>query len=104
MLIQEGKMELRSSSFWIQVGAELLATLLLLFLACGTVLPWNNTQPSVIHIAFSQGMTIATLVIAFEHVSGGLVNPALTISMMAAGRISVLKAAFFIAAQCIGGG
>lgn len=103
MLLQEGKMEVRSRLFWIEVLAELLATLLFLFMVCGTVLPWNNAPPSVIHIAFSHGLSIATLAMAVQHVSGGQLNPAVTISMMAVERVSVLKAVFFIAAQCIGG-
>jgi len=102
MLLQEGKMEVRSRSFWIEVLAELLATLLFLFMVCGTVLPWNNAPPSVIHIAFSHGLSIATLAMAVQHVSGGQLNPAVTISMMVVERVSVLKAVFFIAAQCIG--
>lgn len=103
MFLQEGKMELKSRSFWTEVAAELLATLLFLFMVCGTVLPWDNTPPSVLHIAFSHGLSIATLAMAVQHVSGGQLNPAVTISMMAVGRVSVLKAGFYIAAQCIGG-
>lgn len=95
-------MALRSRSFWTEVLAELLATLLFLFMVCGTVLPWNDTPPSVIHIAFSHGLSIATLAMAVQHVSGGQLNPAVTICMMAAGRVSLLKAVFFIAAQCAG--
>ena len=55
------------------------------------------------HIAFSHGLSIATLAMAVFHISGGQLNPAVTISMMAVGRVSVLKAVFFIMAQCGGG-
>ena len=55
------------------------------------------------HIAFSHGLSIATLVMAVFHISGGQLNPAVTISMMAVGRVSVLKAVFFVTAQCGGG-
>ena len=103
MLLQVGSKEFRSHSFWIEVFAEFLATLLFLFMACGTVLPWNDTPPSAIHIAFSHGLSIATLAMAFQHVSGGQMNPAVTIAMMFVGRVTVLKAGFFIGAQCIGG-
>lgn len=96
-------MELRTRSFWTEVFAEFLATLLFLFMACGTVLQWNNSPPSVIHIAFSHGLSIATLAMAVLHISGGQLNPAVTISMMAVRRVSVLKALFFIVVQCGGG-
>ena len=55
------------------------------------------------HIAFTSGMSIATLAMSVFHVSGGLINPALTVCMVAAGRVSVLKAVFFIAAESAGG-
>lgn len=103
MFLQDGKMELRSRSFWTEVAAEFLATLLFLFMVCGTVLPWNNSPPSVMDIAFSHGLSIATLAMAVLHISGGQLNPAVTISMMAVGRVSILKALFFIVAQCVGG-
>lgn len=96
-------MELRSRSFWTEVFAEFLATLLFLFMVCGTVLPWNYNPPSVMHIAFSHGLSIATLAMSVLHISGGQLNPAVTISMMAVGRVSVLKALCFIIAQCTGG-
>ena len=96
-------MELRSRSFWTEVFAEFLATLLFLFMVCGTVLPWNHNPPPVMHIAFSHGLSIATLAMSVLHISGGQLNPAVTISMMVVGRVSVLKALFFIIAQCTGG-
>ena len=55
------------------------------------------------HIAFSHGLSIATLAMTVLHISGGQLNPAVTISMMAVGRVSILKALFFIMAQCVGG-
>ena len=96
-------MEFRSRSFWTEVFAEFLATLLFLFMVCGTVLPWNHNPPSVMHIAFSHGLSIATLAMSVLHISGGQLNPAVTICMMVVGRVSVLKALFFIIAQCTGG-
>lgn len=104
MPLQYGtKKELLSRSFWIEVFAEFLTTLLYLFLACGSGLPWNNTPPSVMHMALTSGLSIATLAMSVFHVSGGLINPALTVSMMAVGKVSILKALFFVAAQSLGG-
>lgn len=104
MVLQRGsKTDLLARFFWIEVFAEFLTTLLYLFLACGTGLTWNNTPNSVMHIALTSGMSIATLAMSAFHVSGGLINPALTVCMMAAGRVSVLKAVFFIVAESAGG-
>ncbi|XP_068678535.1 aquaporin AQPAn.G-like [Montipora foliosa] len=102
MFLQDGSREFRSRWFWTEVIAEFLATLLFLFMVCGTVLPWNHTLPSVMHIAFSHGLSIATLAMAVQHISGGQLNPAVTIAMMSVGRVSVLKAVFFVGAQCLG--
>lgn len=103
MLLQDGSKEFLRRSFWTEVFAEFLVTFLYLFLVCGAVLPWNNTPPPVIHIAFISGLSVATLVMAVLHISGGHLNPAVTISFMSVGRVSVLKAIFFIVAQCLGG-
>lgn len=103
MLFQEGSNEFLRRSFWTEVFAEFLVTLIYLFLVCGAVLPWNNTPPPVIHGAFISGLSIATLVMAVMHISGGHLNPVVTISFMSVGRVSVLKAIFFIVAQCLGG-
>lgn len=102
MLFQEGSNEFLRRSFWTEVFAEFLVTLIYLFLVCGAVLPWNNTPPPVIHGAFISGLSIATLVMAVMHISGGHLNPVVTISFMSVGRVSVLKAIFFIVAQCLG--
>lgn len=97
------KTDLLSRFFWIEVFAEFLTTLLYLFLACGTGLTWNNTPNSVLHTALTSGLSIATLAMSAFHVSGGLINPALTVCMMAVGKVSILKALFFIAAESAGG-
>jgi len=96
------KTDLLSRFFWIEVFAEFLTTLLYLFLACGTGLTWNNTPNSVLHTALTSGLSIATLAMSAFHVSGGLINPALTVCMMAVGKVSILKALFFIAAESAG--
>lgn len=36
------------------------------------------------------------------HLSGGHVNPAVTIAMLVAGRISLIRAVFYIIFQCLG--
>ncbi|PFX25590.1 Aquaporin AQPAe.a [Stylophora pistillata] len=90
MFLRDGKMEFRSRKLWTEVFAEFLATLLFLFMVCGTVLPWNNTPPSVIHIAFSHGLSIATLAMAVFHISGGQLNPAVTITICGAAIVFYL--------------
>ena len=55
------------------------------------------------HTALTSGMSIATLAMSVFQVSGGLINPALTVCMMAVGKVSILKAVFFIAAESAGG-
>jgi aquaporin related protein len=36
------------------------------------------------------------------HVSGGHLNPAVTVGLLAAGKVSLIRAIFYIIAQCVG--
>ena len=103
MFFQDKKDEFKTRRLWIEVCAEFLVTLLYLFLACGAGLPWNNSPPPAIHMAVCSGLSVGTLVMAALHVSGGHLNPVVSVTFMATGRISILKAVLFIAAQSVGG-
>src|SRR3954471_16789589 len=53
-------------------------------------------------ITFGWGMAVFVAVFCVAKYSGAHINPAVTIAMLAVGRISIAKAACYIAAQMIG--
>ena len=96
--------EIRKASLWIETFAEFLATFIFVFLGIGSATIWNKNQPpSVEHISLCFGLSIATLAITICHLSGGLINPAVTIAQLITRKISILRAILFFVAQ-VGGG
>ncbi|NXT22319.1 MIP protein, partial [Syrrhaptes paradoxus] len=94
--------ELRSSSFWRAVTAEFLGSLLYAMLGLGASLRWSPGPPSVLAAALAFGLAQATLVQVLGQVSGGHVNPAITLAFLVASQLSVLRALGFLLAQVLG--
>ena len=96
--------DIKSSLFWRAVGAELLGTLLLVFFGCGTCITWVPLHPpSMVQIALAFGLIVGTMVWCVAAVSGGHINPAVTIALLITRKISVLRGILFIIVQCLGG-
>jgi len=53
-------------------------------------------------IAFAFGLAVLAMVYTIGSVSGCHINPAITISMLVAGKISVKDTIFYIVFQCVG--
>ncbi|XP_068212947.1 neurogenic protein big brain-like isoform X1 [Palaemon carinicauda] len=98
--------EVRTLELWRAVIAECLATVFYVFLVCGAYSPWTGKTPTpegYLTIALVAGLGMAILVHSFGQVSGGHVNPAVTVTLAVTRRVSPLRAAMFILAQ-LGGG
>lgn len=98
--------EVRTLELWRAVIAECLATVFYVFLVCGAYSPWTGktlTQEGQLTISLVAGLAMAVLVHSFGQVSGGHVNPAVTVSLAVTRRVSPLRAAMFVLAQ-LGGG
>nr|XP_025856074.1 aquaporin-5 isoform X3 [Vulpes vulpes] len=94
--------EVCSVAFLKAVFAEFLATLIFVFFGLGSALKWPSALPSILQIALAFGLAIGTLAQALGPVSGGHINPAITLALLVGNQISLLRAAFYVAAQLAG--
>jgi aquaporin Z len=76
--------------------AELIGTAVLVLVGCGAIAIGTHasgaTAVNVIGIAFAFGLTVTGMAYAIGPVSGAHINPAVTVAMLTAGRISVRDA------------
>jgi aquaporin Z len=89
------------TKFW----AELFGTLVLVLMGCGSaVIAGANGTSGVglLGIAFAFGLSVVAMAYAIGHISGCHINPAISIGMVAAGRMKMSEAWVYIVAQIIG--
>ena len=88
--------------------AELIATMLFVFIGAGTVVVTSGllgeelTSARLVAIALAHGLAIMLLVSATANISGGHINPAVTLAAMVSKRISIDAGILYILAQLIG--
>ncbi|XP_054623554.1 aquaporin-4-like [Dunckerocampus dactyliophorus] len=122
MLGSEG---IETLDFWRSVGAEFLAMLLFVLLGVGSTISWHPAQNFTVNdastppknvdvniqenvaaqvlISLCFGLSIATMVQCFGHISGGHINPAVTMAMMVTRKIGLVKGLLYVLAQLVGG-
>ena len=84
-------------------AAESLGTLLLVLIGCGSWTTFHpDRDPDVVRIAATFAATYAGLVYAIRHISGGHINPSVTLAWLAARRMSIGRALAYILAQILG--
>lgn len=82
--------------------AEFIGTFALVFIGAAVVAALSvtaNSSGAVVVPALGHGLILMTMIFAFGTYSGGHFNPAVTIGMLVAGEIGVLKAVFYWIAQ-----
>nr|XP_020466424.1 lens fiber major intrinsic protein-like [Monopterus albus] len=94
--------ELRSMNFWRAVFAEFFGTMFFVFFGMGAALRWTTGPHQVLHVALGFGLAAATLIQSIGHISGGHINPAVTFAYLVGSQISLFRAVFYMAAQCLG--
>lgn len=82
-------------------AAEFLGTLVLVLIGCGSAVI-AGTEISFTGISFAFGLAVLTMVYAIGNISGCHINPAITIAMLTAGKISGKESAGYIVSQCLG--
>jgi MIP family channel proteins len=86
--------------------AEFIGTFALVFFGAGTVCVDRYLQSTggagLLAVALAHGLTIAIMVSALGHISGGHFNPAVTIGFWATKRLGTLDAFLYWLAQVLG--
>ncbi|HEX4952859.1 MAG TPA: aquaporin [Thermoanaerobaculia bacterium] len=80
--------------------AELIGTFALIFIGAGA---GALGAGGLVGVAFAHGLVVLGFAYAYGHISGTHVNPAVTIGVLAAGKIEPSRALAYIAAQLVGG-
>jgi MIP family channel proteins len=81
-----------------QCLAESVGTFALIFVGVGAI----HNNPGLLGVALAHGLTIAVMVSATAGVSGGQLNPAVTLGLLIGGQMDLRKATAYWAAQLIG--
>ncbi|XP_026830207.1 aquaporin AQPAn.G isoform X2 [Ooceraea biroi] len=98
-----GLEEVTRLDFLVSLFAEILGTFLLVLIGCASCITWvANMPPSVLHIAFTFGLAVASLAQALGPISGCHVNPAVSVGLMVSGNCTFLKALSYMVCQCCG--
>jgi MIP family channel proteins len=84
--------------------AEFVGTFALVFVGSGAIMmaQHSNSQAGVLAVAMAHGIILAVMVSSTMNVSGGHLNPAITIGMLVTKRIPAGMAGVHIIAQVLG--
>jgi aquaporin Z len=82
---------------------ELIGTFALTFIGAGAILTteWSGAA-GLLGVAIAHGLALSIAVSATMNISGGHINPAVTVAMLATGRIKPQLGLAYIVAQCMG--
>ncbi|XP_032528949.1 neurogenic protein big brain isoform X2 [Danaus plexippus] len=99
------RLEVRTLSLWKAVVAECAASFLYVFIVCGAAGGAGvgaSASAVLLANALASGCAIATLTLCFAHISGAHINPCVSVALCVRRRVSPLRTALYIAAQCGG--
>ncbi|MHC4274767.1 MAG: aquaporin, partial [Planctomycetota bacterium] len=80
--------------------AEFVGTFALMFAGGGAIIV--TAGENLVAIAFAHGLILAVMVSATMHISGGQINPAVSVALGLVGKQPWSKAGTFIVAQVLG--
>ena len=82
--------------------AEFVATFGLIFIGAGSVVIATAMGGDLIGVALAHGLVLAIMISVVAHISGGSVNPAVTIGLWVTGKIESARAGVYIVAELAG--
>ena len=99
--------ELGSGESWRATIAEFIATFLFVFVGAGAVVSlgifsMDASGGGLVAIAIAHGIAIAILVSATANISGGHINPAVSIAAAITRKITITRGGMYIIAQVVG--
>lgn len=86
---------------WQKVLAEIVGTFFFFFIGIGSIAVAGNL--GVLYVGLAHGLALAIAISALGHISGGHFNPAVTVGLAVARKISPFLAVLYIIGQLIGG-
>ncbi|XP_067945941.1 aquaporin-5-like [Watersipora subatra] len=92
--------DLKDAKFYRALIGEMLGVMFLVFVGCNS--PYGATELDHTRVSLSFGLSVATLVWILADVSGGHINPAVSIGMLAARKISMARFFGYVIVQCVG--
>ena len=90
-------------AFYQALLAEFIGTMLLTLVATCVGIPVASKSIPDLHGALAAGFTLSTLILAFGHISGAHLNPAVTTTFFVARQIDIVRAFCYICIQMLGG-
>lgn len=89
---------------WKAAVAEFVGPFTLVVAGVGAIISTQNLSDggNLVAVALAHGLAIGLMVAALGHISGGHFNPAVTLSMLATGEVSLTRAIGYIVAQLLG--
>jgi aquaporin Z len=87
--------------------AEMIGTLVLVLMGCGSaVIAGANvgglSGNGIVGVSLAFGLAVLVMVYAIGGISGCHINPAISISMLAAGKLGVKDTIAYVVSQCVG--
>ena len=92
------------NSFAPKLLAEFIGTFALVFIGAGAAsIVGGAAGGGITAVAFAHGLTLMIFICAYGSISGGHMNPAVTVGVLAAGAITAAEAVSYIVSQIAGG-
>jgi len=95
---------------WRAFMAEFVATMMFVFLSTGLIVSYYKDKTEggdlgagLVSIAFGIGISLSTMIYTVANISGGHLNPAVTVSLFLIRQIELFKAIGYIICQLLGG-
>merc|ERR1712002_998975 len=91
---------------FLECVAEAFGTFVIVFFGCGSALSpglRNDLYPDVVQISLAFGLAVFVGAQITGPISGGYMNPAVTLAGLIVGRLSLIRSILFVLFQMVGG-